>query len=116
MGPYVPWSFGDQEKLVTLINKLPEETWRLMREHPSRKKTGATYDHLKDGVRGLVSELLGNEELSRLRVPALMMCEREEALLELAGPVGNYHGRPDRSARVAFKAAVGCHFCCKVGH
>ena len=45
-----------------------------------------------------------------------MMCEKEEALLAFAAPAATYHGRPDRSMGVGFKAAVACHFCGKVGH
>ena len=105
-------AMGDQEKLVILVQKLPEEMWRTLREHPYWKRTVTSYAVFKEGVRGLVGEMQSNEHLAQLRTPALTWVDKDEQLLALS----TYRGKPDKSSGAAFKATVSCHHCGKVGH
>jgi hypothetical protein len=96
-------AFSDQEKVLTLSQKMNANLWKMYREHPTWKNYIDTYETFKCGLRGLVNELQNNMELDRIRGTPVFAVE-------------TYRGKPDKSTGMSFRSTISCHFCGRKGH
>ena len=109
-------AFGDQERVVTVVQKLSPETWKRIRDHPVHKNTISTYATFVAGLRALVSEDQVSQELEKLTITDMPVA------VAAIGPVGvnelkvQRRPRVDQSKGASFKAKVSCHFCGRLGH
>ena len=110
-----PGAFSDQERMVTLINKVHGTTWRKLREHPTHKTHIGCYDEFKSALRAMVNEQQSNDQMEKLRgMPLLALNEKGHANERSTPPAGG-RGRPEQP-EARFSTSISCKFCGRRGH
>ena len=105
---------SDQDRMFTLVSKLPEMTWSKLKETTEMRKRLVGYESLKEAVRTLVSEQNILDAMGRSREPARLLPLTDVVPIDVEKkPRKKWE---DKSAGIVVKTKVSCHYCGKIGH